>query len=419
MPQDKTEQMLEERVARFGVSVERNTELVGLSAHDVGVTARLRRDGGIEEFPAGWVLGCDGAHSKVREELGVSFEGATYPERFALADIMIDGAFEHEEAKVWLPAEGAVALFPLPQRRWRLILADAPDDWPPEPGLAQCQALLDARLPARLQLADPRWISLFRIHRRIAGHFRRGRAFLLGDAGHIHSPVGGQGMNMGIQDAFNLVWKLALVVANRTSPALLDSYEAERRPIDEAVVRQTDRGTRLISLHGAVPRFLRDHLLSLASRLPPVAERFGEAIAGLAGNYRDSPTVEDAAAVAAGPHAGERAPDVALDDADGMPTALYRLVAEHRHLLLIVGDAGPAPPLPHDLTRYPIVVRRIAAAGAASGDLVDCAGEAVARYGSAPLAYLIRPDGYVGFRCRRDQLAERLPRYLTRVLAPG
>jgi 2-polyprenyl-6-methoxyphenol hydroxylase-like FAD-dependent oxidoreductase len=172
-----------------------------------GVTARLRRDGGIDEVPAGWVLGCDGAHCKVRDGLGVSFEGTSYPERFVLADIAIDDAVDHEKAKVWLPAEGAVALFPLPHGRWRLILANAPDDWPVDPGLAQCQALLDARLPAGSHLTDPPWISLFRIHRRIAGHFRHGHAFPLRNAGHIYSPVGGQGVNMGIQDAFNLAWK--------------------------------------------------------------------------------------------------------------------------------------------------------------------------------------------------------------------
>jgi FAD binding domain len=249
-----------------------------LSAHDAGVTARLRRGGRIEEVPAGWVLGCDGTHSKVREELGVLIEGATYPERVVLAELAIDGTFDHEKARVWLPA--------------------------------------------------------------------------------------GRAVNMGVEDAFNLSWKLALVLGNGAPPALLDSYEAERRPIDEAVVRQTDRGTRLISLHGAVARFVRDHLLSPASRLPPVADRFGEAIAGLAGNYRDSSIVEDHAATAVSPHAGERAPDVALDAGEsGAPTSLYRLVAQHRRLLLLVGAAGAPPPLPQEIARYPIAVGRCAAAG--------------------------------------------------------
>jgi hypothetical protein len=165
---------------------------------------------------------------------------------------------------------------------------------------------------------------------------------------------------------------------------------------------------------------VRDHVLSLASRLPPVADRFGEAIAGLAGNYRGSPIVEDHAATAAGPRAGELAPDVALGAGEGgAATSLYRLVAQHRHLLLLVGDAGAPPPLPPDLTRYPIAVRRVAAAGAVAGALVDHTGVVAARYGSSRLAYLIRPDGYVAFRSRLDGLADRLPRYLARVLAPG
>jgi 2-polyprenyl-6-methoxyphenol hydroxylase-like FAD-dependent oxidoreductase len=119
---------------------------------------------------------------------------------------------------------------------------------------------------------------VFRIPRREAARFREGRVFLLGDAAHIHSPVGGQGMNMGIQDAFNLAWKLSLVLRKGNNPRLLDSYEAERKPVDEAVIRQTDRATRLISLHGAVTSFVRDNLMSLLTRIPAVAEKFGEAI---------------------------------------------------------------------------------------------------------------------------------------------
>ncbi len=228
VPQDETERILEEHVAKLGLAVERNTELVGLAQHGSGFTARLQKGDHIEEVETDWVLGCDGAHSAVREKLGIAFEGSTYPEHFLLADVRVEGDLDHDEAAVWLPADGATGFFPLPEDRWRLIVANSPADWKAEPNLAQCQALIEQRGLSHLRLADPLWTAVFRIHRREAGHFHQGRAFLLGDAAHIHSPVGGQGMNMGIEDAVNLAWKLGLVIGQGGNPALLDSYEPAR-----------------------------------------------------------------------------------------------------------------------------------------------------------------------------------------------
>ena len=421
VPQDETERILEEHVGKLGLPVERNTELVGLAPNGSGVTARLQKDGRIEEVEADWVLGCDGAHSAVREKLGISFEGGTYPELFVLADIRVEGDLDHKEAAVWLPADGATAFFPLPEERWRLIVANSPADWKGEPSLAQCQALIEQRGLGHLRLADPRWTAVFRIHRREAGHFRQGRAFLLGDAAHIHSPVGGQGMNMGMQDAFNLAWKLGLVIGQGGNPALLDSYEPERRPIDEAVLRQTDRATRLVSLHGTVTRFVRDHLMSLATRLPMVVEKLGEAISGIAIDYRQSPIVEDHAIGAPGPHAGDRAPDAVVEDRriGGGSTRLYELFAQHRQMLLLVGEGtGATPDLP-ELAQRGIAVRHVTGPGGSGGDLIDAKGEVAKRYGSAGAAYLIRPDGYVGFRCTLNDMPRYLPGHLAKLFAGG
>jgi 2-polyprenyl-6-methoxyphenol hydroxylase-like FAD-dependent oxidoreductase len=415
VPQDETERILEEHVARQGVRVERSTELISLARHDDCVAARLSIGNRVEEVEADWLLGCDGAHSSVREQLGISFSGATYPEHFVLADIKVDGGLDHDEAQVWLHRSGALAFFPLPEDRWRLIVTNSPVDWHDEPTLAQCQALVDERCLGRLRLADPRWSAVFRIHRRGAARFREGRVFLLGDAAHIHSPVGGQGMNMGIQDAFNLAWKLSLVLRQGNNPRLLDSYEAERKPVDEAVIRQTDRATRLISLHGSVARFVRDHLMSLLTQIPAVAEKFGEAISGLAVNYRRSPIVEDHAARAVGPAAGDRAPDASVGMADGRRSLrLYNLFAGHRHDLLLLGDFPDT--MLSGLPQYPeayFAVHRIATSGTVGEKLIDRDGEVAARYGSIPAAYLIRPDGYVGFRCRGGEVSTHLPRYLT------
>jgi 2-polyprenyl-6-methoxyphenol hydroxylase-like FAD-dependent oxidoreductase len=212
VPQDETERILEECIARLGVRVERNTELISLARPASSISARLRTGDRVEEVETDWLLGCDGAHSTVREQLGISFGGATYSGVFVLADVKVAGDLDDAEAQVWLHREGALAFFPLPEDRWRLIINNSPPDWDDEPSLDQCQALIEERGLDRLRLAEPRWAAVFRIHRREAARFRKDRVFLLGDAAHIHSPVGGQGMNMGIQDEFNLVWKLSLVL---------------------------------------------------------------------------------------------------------------------------------------------------------------------------------------------------------------
>lgn len=420
VPQDETERILAEHVARHDVRVERNTELVELTAHASSVSARLRSGDRVEEVEADWVLGCDGAHSAVREQLAIPFSGSTYPEHFVLADLKVEGDLDPAFGQVWLHEAGALAFFPLPQDRYRLVVANSPADWHDKPSLAQCQALVDARGPGSIRLSDLRWSAVFRIHRREAARFRQERVFLLGDAAHIHSPIGGQGMNMGIQDAFNLAWKLSLVIMDAGDPKLLDSYEAERKPVDEAVIRQTDRATRLVSLHGTVTRFIRDHLMSLVTRLPTVAERLGEALSGIAVNYRHSPIVEEHASGLAGPAAGDRAPDAPLVKANGgVPLRLYDLFAEHRHVLLLLGNAEAWQSA---LPRYPdrvLAVHLIAATGSQGGQLIDREGAVAGRYGSVPAAYLIRPDGYLGFRCRASEHSEHLPRYLARLLGPA
>jgi 2-polyprenyl-6-methoxyphenol hydroxylase-like FAD-dependent oxidoreductase len=419
VPQDDTERILEERVAQRGVRIERNTEMIKVTQSDSGVSARLRTADGIEDVEADWLLGCDGARSIVRDQLHIPFSGSTYPEHFVLADVKVVGDIDHAEAQVWLQPEGALAFFPLPEDRWRLIIVNSPPDWQAQPTLAQCQDLVDERGLGRLRLTEPRWSSVFRIHRREAGRFREGRVFLLGDAAHIHSPVGGQGMNIGIRDAFNLAWKLSLVMRNGNNSRLLDSYEAERRPVDEAVIRQTDRATRLISLHGSISRFVRDHLMSLLTEIPAVAEKIGETISGLSVNYRYSPIVEDHPTGTAGPTAGDRASDAAVWRADGKGSLrLYDLLAENRHHLLLCGNLPEA--VLSKLPRYPdsyLAVHRIGPSGTAGAELIDREGQFAARYGSNPAAYLIRPDGYVAFQGGENDAAIHLPRYLNELFS--
>jgi 2-polyprenyl-6-methoxyphenol hydroxylase-like FAD-dependent oxidoreductase len=404
VPQNQTERVLEDSAAQHGVQVERDTELTHLEPRDGAVVTRLRVGDREEMAEFEWVIGCDGARSTVRQELGIGFAGSIYPEHFLLADLRVAGSADSQEARVWLHRDGVLALFPIPEGRYRLVVADAPTDWNGEPTLRQCQELVDARLLGAPALSDMGWSSMFRIHRREAAQFRRQRCFLLGDAAHIHSPVGGQGMNMGIQDAFNLAWKLTRVVRDAADPELLDSYEAERKPIDEAVIRQTDRATRLVAPHSAAVRFLRDQMLSLLTRLPPVERQIGPALAGIATNYRASPIVEEHADGLAAIAAGDRVPDVPLTRAGGRSALqLYDLLADHRTVLLEVGDTSE--PWPSDLLLRDMPLYHVSA---------DRDGEIVAHFGSAPATYMIRPDGYVGLHCRRGDVATALPRYLAR-----
>jgi hypothetical protein len=221
-------------------------------------------------------------------------------------------------------------------------------------------------------------------------------------------------MNMGILDAFNLAWKLSLVLRNGQDPQLLDSYEAERKPVDEAVIRQTDRATRLVALHGSVTRFVRDHLMSFLTQIPTVVEKLGEGLSGLAVNYRRSPIVEECGAGMGGPAAGDRAPDAPLVSAkSGAPLRLYDLFAEHPHVLLLLGNGGQASPpqLPH-FPETVLAAHRVTPPGTSGGDFIDRDGVVAERYGSAPGVYLIRPDGYVGFRCDWRSVSTSLPRYV-------
>jgi 2-polyprenyl-6-methoxyphenol hydroxylase-like FAD-dependent oxidoreductase len=262
LPQADTERLLLEA----GAAPERGVEFVGLE----GDAARLGHTNGSEEIvTADWIIGCDGAHSTVRHALGAGFEGAQYPEQLILADCRIRGL---EPARAHLfPASSGVthAFFPLPEDRWRAISILAPD--------AAAAAPLSLEMFARpgLELYEPIWTSSFKISRRIAERYRFGRVVLVGDAAHIHSPVGGQGMNLGIQDAF------ALAAALVRGEEAVDHWTAERHAIGRKVLRATDFATRMATAqHGLMP-LARGLGLRLVASLPPLFRRLERALAGL------------------------------------------------------------------------------------------------------------------------------------------
>lgn len=431
LSQAETERILNGHLARGGVRVERGTELVGLADGEDAVTCTVRdRDGREERVRARYVVGCDGAHSTVRKAVGIPFEGAAYPQTFVLADLEADG-IEPGWVHTYLSPRGMLLFFPLgAPATWRLLaMRPASDRVPVERPvtLPEVQQLADVYTAGRVRLRDPVWMTDFRLHNRGARHYRAGRVFLAGDAAHIHSPAGGQGMNTGIQDAVNLGWKLALVTTGPGSEELLDTYETERLPVGRAVLRFTDRAFTIGTSTNPLVRFARTRL---APFLVPLALRakagraYGfRTVSQLGVRYRGSAaSAEGSRPPRHGPRPGDRLPDAPVS-IDGDAATLHdALAAPGYHLLL----CGPAPAWPTGpptelADRHPgwVTVHRLRR-DRGPGDLHDADGLALRRLGlRGPEAahYLVRPDGHIGYGCAGTDLTG-LTAYLTRWL-PG
>lgn len=379
IPQSDTERLLEDELGRLRVSVERSTELASFVEDERGVTASIRHaDGAVEAFSASWIVGCDGAHSTVRHAIGAAFEGETSPSDFLLADVEVEGDVARDELTICWAAEGIAAFFPIDGSRMRVIADCGPstDSVRPIPTLEEVQALVDERGPPGLRLSKPFWLSSFRINERKVGNYRRGRALLAGDAAHVHSPAGGQGMNTGMQDAFNLAWKLAMVWHRRAAPDLLDSYSTERSAIGDQVLRNAGNMTRVAMLRNPVLQEIRRLAARNLGRLPALRQHMVDQLSEVDLHYRDSPLTRRGAGAAAHPAPGERAVDIALvNTADG-PTSLYDILRTGKFAVLSVGV--PAVGLPGSLQPLATAVE-----AAANADY------------PADHIWLVRPDGYV------------------------
>jgi 2-polyprenyl-6-methoxyphenol hydroxylase-like FAD-dependent oxidoreductase len=304
LPQSETERLLDERLRALGVTVEREAELTGFNAGADGVEGVLRHaDGHEERVSADWLMGCDGAHSVVRHTVGARFAGETMLSDWLLADVHLRGyPYPDSEAAIYWHQDGAFVIFPISPGRYR-VLADLPAtsaDQPPTPTLEQVQAIITRRGPPGLIAHDPIWLAGFRINGRKVADYRFGRVFLLGDAAHVHSPAGGQGMNTGMQDAFNLAWKLALVVRGVCADRLLDSYSAERSYVGDAVLKDAGRLTAIGTLKNPVGQGIRNLVGHFMLGLAPVQEKFANSMTELAIAYPKSPLN--------GPDMGSRGP---------------------------------------------------------------------------------------------------------------
>ncbi|CAN5731597.1 FAD-dependent monooxygenase [soil metagenome] len=431
--QARTEAVLNEHLTASGVSVERGVELVGFEAGEEDVTCTLRHGGRKELVRARFLVGCDGANSTVRRGAGIPFEGGDYPQTFALGDVEVDGDLQSDAVHVWPGALGMLFFFPLGEpATWRMMgmsRAGAESDGDRgigAPSIEALQAICDSHTGGSLKLRDPAWLTYFRLRHRQAARYREGRVFLAGDAAHVHSPAGAQGMNTGIQDAWNLGWKLALVARGAAGETLLDSYDAERRPVGRFVVSFSDRAFSIGTSTKPLIRFLRARA---APRLAPLVlhSRRGRAfafrtISQLGIHYRGSPLAEERRPeLRAGPRAGDRLPDARIAR-DGESCRLQEVLGAPTFHLLLCGppDAWPAPQLSSLSDRFAglLSVHELAP-GAAPGVLHDTRGEAFARLGVKEAAHiLVRPDGYIGFRAGGTDLRS-LDAYLARWLPAG
>ncbi|MFG2093799.1 FAD-dependent oxidoreductase [Streptomyces sp. NPDC048612] len=395
VPQFHTQHVLHARLRELGGSVLLGTELTAFTQDSAGVTARLRgADGQEREVRAAYLVAADGGRSTVRQAAGIAMGGPPLPPGAAvLADVRVDGLDRDHWHRWVLPDHGFVSLLPLAGTdSFQTMIAANSTDTSPE----SVRALLAAHTHlAPEQIREVLWSSLFRPKAGLADTFREGRVFLAGDAAHIHSPAGGQGLNTSVQDAYNLGWKLGQVLRYGAPAALLDSYEAERRPIAERILDTSSRLHR----SGSLRRGRDLHQLDIG--------------------YPDSPLSRELRpGTAEGvPRAGDRAPDAPCTTADGRPTRLFDAFRGPHFTLLTLGatDLDPTA-LPAD----PALLRLVRVGGQ-DPDLLDTDGHVRDAYGSAPAALLIRPDGYLALAAPAENatapVTEALGAYLGAVTA--
>lgn len=275
IPQNETEALLLERLRSLGGDVIRPSEVTAVRQNGDFVTVTARQGETQIEFAAKYVVGCDGMHSVVRQQAGIEFEGGSYGQSFVLADVAMDWPFGREEVSLFFSSKGLAVIAPLPHDRFRIVVTA--DEAPEHPSTADVQALLDERGPRekRGHIESIAWSSRFHVHHRVAQALRKGRVIIAGDAAHVHSPAGGQGMNTGIQDGVSLGEALSAVL-HGADAAKLDEWEKSRHEIARRVVAMTDQMTRMATLQSHTAQTLRNVTLAIAGHVP----MFREAMAG-------------------------------------------------------------------------------------------------------------------------------------------
>ena len=411
LSQATTEWLLADCLSDLGGTVERPVRLSSFTQSLECVTSTLEhQDGTQETVRSRWLIGCDGAHSTVRHALELPFMGAPYEEQFLLADVRIAWPMPPDRVDSFFHRDGILFVLPLPGGRHRIIagLGSQPEQNESEiPTFEQLQQLFSTRVPISATVADPTWISRFRIHHRVVNRYREGRIFIAGDAAHLHSPAGGQGMNTGIQDAINLAWKLALCTSGKSHDSLLDTYGEERIPIAHSVISLTDRLTAVGTLRSPVLQKIRNAALPFVSSWGVLHHALVNDLAELNLNYRTSSIVEGQGPFPTrAPHPGDRAPMSRI----GPRTVGVILTGSSHHLFVFAGDQASYDTLSvlaalrRDLAAvYPELIQVHTFLRSPSpliqDAIVDSDGHVHREYGvDGPSLYLIRPDRYIAYR---------------------
>jgi len=485
IPQSKTEEILADNLTGKGVNIERSKELITLTQDDEQVIATVKCENQAEPetIKCRYLVGCDGAHSAARHGLGLNFEGASYDEVFGAADVAVDPGNQltmlEDEAYIYFSESGMVTFFPFGAGRYRLIFDMMPDsnlDASSDLKFEEVVELVKTRLSQEIKtpeqkpltISDPHWMSWFKINRRCVTSYRQGRVFLAGDSAHIHSPVGGVGMNTGMQDAINLSWKLHLALNGLAADGdrLLDTYREERHTVGQAVLKGTDMATKAVTLRNPLAKNVRDRMMSFLSAQEVVQQRILRAGSLTGISYRQSslsaeahrpleralkavdsgilrftghgelgerPGFKSWMEFTRGPVAGDRVVDGPCQTANGKSTRLaLKMVSTKFQLLLFDGFVNSEPGYLQfsaieknieehykDLIDVHVIVPALAKTPKMpkfKSLLLDAERELHNVYGaSSECLYLIRPDGYIAFRSQPASWDE-LSHYLTGLL---
>jgi 2-polyprenyl-6-methoxyphenol hydroxylase-like FAD-dependent oxidoreductase len=418
LPQHETERLLTEHLQSQGSAIEWQTELISVTQDEQGVQAVLRQASGQEEHVrVRFLVGCDGAHSTVRHLLGLNFAGTTFEQSFAVGNVRVTWDLPYDEILAFVHRGNFIAYFPMADGRHRVVIAYELDKAPTgEVTLEEIQTVIDACGPAGARGSDPADLTRFHVNQRRAQHYARGRIFLAGDAAHIHSPIGAQGMNTGMQDALNLSWKLALVMHGQASARLLESYEVEREQVGEALLRGTELATRLALTRNPLLLALRQALAPVFfSSLPVAAHRLAEALSEISIAYPHSPIVRDLREKKGALQAGDRAPDgMVLARGNAEPEHLFETLNSPCSVLLVFAGYQKALAVEQQwreietllaedyeqMIEAYLITKQAGAGSEQEADriLQDVTGELHQRYEIEQGGLLlVRPDGYIGF----------------------
>lgn len=422
--QRRTETILQENLIANQIQIEMKVELVKFKEENEMIVAVLRHQNGEEEIiRVQWLAACDGIHSTVRSQLHLPFPGKELSQHFIVADVKVASTeLALHEVHLFLSAEGPLIIIAYDNENWRIIA-----DVSHEVFLKEAKTLTDAQLASIIQqrcqisfkIAESNWSSGFWIHERMINAYRNRRIFFAGDAAHVHSPAGGQGMNTGIQDAYNLAWKLALVISGHANKTLLDSYQAERYAVGKALLKHTDMLTRFMTLHHPILRAIRNIILKSVMHFDSNRRYFLNTMTQLNINYKKSPIVKNLMSRKKGPRAGYRMMDTEIT----FGKRLFDIVRGPKHSLLIFAGINSNFDLNASLSEfekmmspYQDLIKCIFIANPKRINelsqwnevmIVDDDLKIHALYGANQAClYLIRPDKYIAFRSALDKKNE-------------